>query len=129
SPRTATARCETDASAKSSSPRPSRPVPPAQRKRRVPLSFRTPRHSRQNHKTGDNHVHDRQRQQQFPSERHQLVIAETRQRPAHPHIHKQKNKNLGQQPERRLNKLIHVWEQNKNSHQPGRHRSSSRQNK
>src|SRR5438132_1449625 len=42
---------------------------------------------------------------------------------------KQKNKNLGQQPERRLNKLIHVWEQNKNCAQPGNHRSSSRQNK
>ena len=48
-----------------------------------------------------NQIRQRQRQQKLPAERHQLVVAEARQRPAHPDIEKKKTENLGREPEHR----------------------------
>src|SRR2546427_11216689 len=61
----------------------------------------------QDGKTRQKHVPDRNRQQQFPADGHELVVAEARQRAPHPDVHKQKNKNLGEKPERSLDKRVH----------------------
>src|ERR1035438_10806469 len=50
-------------------------------------------------KAGRNNVQNRQRHQPAPAEVHELVIAEARQRPAHPHIQKEESKNLEHKPE------------------------------
>ncbi len=52
-----------------------------------------------------NQIHQRERQQKFPAKRHQLVVAEARQRPAHPYIQKEKRKNLRREPEHREQRL------------------------
>src|SRR5579872_3263810 len=49
-------------------------------------------------RSGDQ-IHQRQRQQELPAKRHQLVIAEARQRAAHPDVQKEKCNNLGGEPE------------------------------
>src|SRR5271156_1642002 len=46
-------------------------------------------------------IGNRQRQQKLPAERHQLVVAEARQRPAHPDIKKEETENLRPKPEQR----------------------------
>src|ERR1700681_852895 len=50
---------------------------------------------------GGNEIHQRQRQQEFPAKRHQLVVTEARQRAPHPDIQKEKYKNLRSEPEHR----------------------------
>src|SRR5215510_1858426 len=45
------------------------------------------------------YVEERRRQQHLPPEIHQLVVAETRQRPAQPDVEEQEEENFGQEPD------------------------------
>src|ERR1700722_20049166 len=54
-----------------------------------------------------NQIHQRQRQQEFPAERHQLVVTEAWQRAAHPDIEKEKYNNLRGEPEHRQHRQKH----------------------
>src|SRR5271166_707632 len=54
-------------------------------------------------------IHDRQRQQKLPAERHQLIVTEARQRPAHPDVKKEKTENLGAKPEQRQQRSQQRW--------------------
>src|ERR1700688_5071237 len=58
-----------------------------------------------NRQARDHHVQDRKRKQHLPSEIHQLIVAETRKRAAHPNVNEQKNRNLRQEPEGPLYKF------------------------
>src|SRR5258708_40198803 len=58
-----------------------------------------------NRETGNHHVDDGQRQQQFPAEAHQLVVPKARKRAAHPDINEKENGNFQQEPKRSLNEL------------------------
>src|SRR5580698_4920102 len=50
-------------------------------------------------------IRNRERQQKLPAKRHQLIVAEARQRPTHPDIKKDKAENLGPKPEQRQQRL------------------------
>ena len=54
----------------------------------------------QHPRSRQHHIQNRQRNQRFPSEVHQLVVAETRDRPADPHKDENKEDNLGEQYDR-----------------------------
>src|SRR5579859_6491799 len=62
----------------------------------IPLS-RKQRH----HQTGGEQVQDGSRKQELPGESHQLIVSETRQRPANPDPDKQQETGLGGEPEYR----------------------------
>src|SRR5262249_17024124 len=48
---------------------------------------------------GDEQVDHRERQQNLPAERHQLVVAVARQRPPHPDVKEQNRRDLDQKPD------------------------------
>src|SRR5215210_416067 len=51
------------------------------------------------HQGGSRHeIHHGDRQEPFPAERHQLVVAIPRERPPHPHVKKQNQKDLDEEP-------------------------------
>src|SRR6266550_3651308 len=54
---------------------------------------------------GDHNIGQRQREQKLPAERHQLVIAETRQRTADPDVNKDESDNFQNKPEYRRERL------------------------
>src|SRR4029077_15721517 len=68
-------------------------------------TFLSPRHRN----CCSNQVYQRKRQQEFPAERHQLVVAEARQRATHPDIDKKEYKNLGSEPKHRQQGLQDFW--------------------
>ena len=51
----------------------------------------------QNHNSRNHNIDDRQRNQNLPAQIHQLIVAETRQRPAHPHEKENEKENLSKQ--------------------------------
>src|SRR5215470_6362511 len=63
--------------------------------------LRSPGHD----EAGDDDIGDGQRQQKLPSESHQLVIAETRQRAADPYVQKDEEENLHREPKHRQQHL------------------------
>src|ERR1700683_1929596 len=56
-----------------------------------------------NPESGSHQIRQGNRQQKFPSQRHQLVIPKTRQRSARPNIKEEQSANFQQKPERPLN--------------------------
>src|SRR4029077_12241164 len=60
----------------------------------------------QNDRGGDYHVRERNREKQFPAERHELIIAEAGQRAAHPDVDEEKKEVLAQDPERALDEFV-----------------------
>src|SRR4051812_15169051 len=65
----------------------------------VSQSLRTLRAEAHEHVRRDEQVDHRGRQQPLPAELHQLVVAVARQRPAHPEIEEEQERDLRQEPD------------------------------
>src|SRR5882672_1893465 len=57
----------------------------------------TGRAQAKHHRRYQHDVDERQRQHEFPAQRHQLVITEPRQRPPHPHEYEDEEQDLGEE--------------------------------
>src|SRR5271163_1069167 len=73
------------------------PVPPLRTENRELKTTSLPRYRDRRRYN----VCQRQRQQKFPPKRHQLIVAEARQRAAHPYIKEEKGDHFGREPEHR----------------------------
>jgi len=83
-------------------------------------------HSPKDVRAGQHHVGDGYRQQEFPAEVHQLVIAEARECAAHPDVEKQHREDLRKKPKWALNHLVHRRSQEKPPANQGQNESDSR---
>src|ERR1700720_4705200 len=79
----------------------------------------------QNDRGGDHNVRERNREEQFPAEGHQLVITETGQGAPHPDIDEEEKENLAQEPEGALNEFVDEWEGYQNRADHGEYRAEA----
>src|SRR5216683_2297929 len=72
-----------------------------------------------NSRSSEHDIGERDRQKQLPAEGHELVIAEARERAAHPDVNEEEDENLGEQPERALDECVDIWKREKEDAQCG----------
>src|SRR6266478_1370465 len=72
-------------------------------------------------------VGERGRQEQLPAKGHELVIAEARERAAHPDVDEKKDEDFGKQPEGALDECVHGGEEQEGRSQCGDDRSHRRE--
>src|SRR6266852_8236550 len=72
-----------------------------------------------NRRSSEHDIGERDRQKQLPAEGHELVIAEARERAAHPDVNEEEDENLGEQPERALDECVDIWKREKEDAQCG----------
>src|SRR5579864_2650763 len=73
-------------------------------------------------------ISERDGQEQLPTEGHELVVAETGKRAAHPDVDEEEDENLGEQPEGTLNECVHRREEQEREAERGDDHSHGRQN-